>query len=465
MECEMIIQLNTLDFAMEAFGPDWPNPPWSTLYLRRLVTNPGFKNNFIIQFCDRLNQDFHPDRIIADLDSLKALYDNEIVYNFNRWWSNYDEWMWRLENRKTFGRSRPAYCRNHLKSKFQLGEQLNVTIAVSGIKEGYVRLNTIYPKAFPFIGIYFKNIPISMTAIPRPGFRFVRWEGSVTSTLPDITYNMASSGTFKAVFTEAGVDEQQVIINEINYSSAAAHDTKDWVELFNAGSTTVDLGNWLLIDSHEDSGYVFKPGTLLAPAGFLVVCRNLRDFNYFNPNVHVAEGDLEFGLSAEGDIVRLFDNNLRLVDAVNYGIGSPWPDNANGTGLSLELKNPLMINDLGENWQAITTGGTPGKPNTGSLLSAENEIPGIFSVDLDCFPNPFRDFTTIRFDVATPGKYRLEVVDMQGVNVKILSESMLNPGSYWIDWDGEGSGAEGGVFVVRLISDSGIETRKVVKLK
>ncbi len=63
--------LNTLEFALEPNGPDWPNPPWATLLLRRLVTNQGFRNNFIIQYCDRLNRDLSPGRALADLDSLR----------------------------------------------------------------------------------------------------------------------------------------------------------------------------------------------------------------------------------------------------------------------------------------------------------------------------------------------------------------------------------------------------------
>ena len=28
-------------------GPDWPNPPWSTFLLRKLIENNHFKNTFI----------------------------------------------------------------------------------------------------------------------------------------------------------------------------------------------------------------------------------------------------------------------------------------------------------------------------------------------------------------------------------------------------------------------------------
>ena len=38
---------NTLGFALESNGPDWPNPPWSTFLFRKLMENDQFKFSFI----------------------------------------------------------------------------------------------------------------------------------------------------------------------------------------------------------------------------------------------------------------------------------------------------------------------------------------------------------------------------------------------------------------------------------
>jgi uncharacterized repeat protein (TIGR02543 family) len=427
----------------------------------------------INQFCDRLNQDFLSSRVNADLDSMKALYIKEIVYNFNRWDSSYDDWLckydgWlsRIESRKVFGQYRPSYCRQHLQSEFQLGAQQSITITISDNNAGTVKLNSISIKSFPFSGIYFKNIPIKMTAIPKPGYKFTGWTGNVNSAEPEITYNMAAGGTFRANFTEASAEDFSVIINEINYCSSDNYDTKDWVELYNNGLTTVDLTGWRLTDINIDSGYVFPAGTTLIPGGYLVICRNLEDFRGHNPNVRNSIGEMEFKLSAEGEIVRLFDNQYNLIDAVNYGPISPWPADANGTGKTLELKNPTLNNSLPESWHTMVRGGTPGALNSADTVTVDTtttQIPSLaFESRLECFPNPFSDFTTVRFNVVQQGNYRLEVLDMQGRLVKVLHEGVLNPDSYWIDWNGEGSNRE--VFTVRLSGRNGIAMIKVVKL-
>jgi hypothetical protein len=345
-------------------------------------------------------------------------------------------------------------------SEFQLGDQFNITLQVSGNEHGTIKLNTITPKVYPFTGIYFENIPIKMTAISKPGYRFVRWEGTVQSAEATISYNMNSPGTFKAVFTEALVEDLSLVINEINYSSSDARNTKDWVELYNNGSTSVDLNGWLLIDADDDSGFVFQPGTVMAPGSYLVVCRDLNDFRTFYPAVNNAVGDMLCGLSSEGDIVRLFDHNRELIDAVNYGPIEPWPDSANGTGATLELKSPGMNNALPASWHSV--GATPGKVNT----YYEVPVSTGFSEDImvfECFPNPFRDFTTISFNVEVPGHYKLEVIDNHGSVIKVLANHYLSTGLYWIDWTGEG--AQAGVFTIRLTGEQTSKTLKVVKLR
>jgi len=167
-------------------------------------------------------------------------------------------------------------------------------------------------------------------------------------------------------------------------------------------------------------------------------------------------------LSADGEEVKLFDNQNNLIDAVDFGTSLPWTPDACGTGKTLELMHPSLNNSLPESWHAITMGGTPGAANSPGTTSAQ--VPELqLAGGLECFPNPFRDFTTIRFDVVAEGDFKLEIFDLQGRLVKVLHDGILVPDSYWIDWNGEGSD-QGGVYTVRLSGNAGIRIMKVVKL-
>ncbi|MCB0748830.1 MAG: CotH kinase family protein, partial [Ignavibacteriae bacterium] len=76
---------NTLKFALEPNGPVWPNPPWSTFILRKLLENEKFKNDFINRFADLSNSYLKPEIIKLKLDKIKNEVKEEIVSHIDRW--------------------------------------------------------------------------------------------------------------------------------------------------------------------------------------------------------------------------------------------------------------------------------------------------------------------------------------------------------------------------------------------
>ncbi|MDV7398998.1 CotH kinase family protein, partial [Arthrospira platensis SPKY1] len=49
---------NSLAFHTAANGPAWPNPPWSTFILRKLLENYDYQRAFVNRFADLLNTNF-----------------------------------------------------------------------------------------------------------------------------------------------------------------------------------------------------------------------------------------------------------------------------------------------------------------------------------------------------------------------------------------------------------------------
>jgi len=229
----------------------------------------------------------------------------------------------------------------------------------------------------------------------------------------------------------------------------------------------VDLEGWLISDTGIDTGHYFQAGLVLYPGNYLVVCRDLVAFRSFNPDVANSIGNIPFGLSGSGDIIRLYDDQGNLMDAVDYYPFSPWPDNAVGTGSTIELKDPDLDNTLGENWQAIGIGGTPGRANTGYDALDKITVPDMLS-GFECFPNPFTDFTTIQFTVQSEGKYRLEIYDIKGQLVDVLADEYLLPDTYSIDWygnDHRDNRMSGGIYTVRLSSGNKTESIRLIMIK
>jgi hypothetical protein len=292
--------------------------------------------------------------------------------------------------------------------------------------------------------------------------------GSLESNSLSLDYNMAEANSFNAVFEPARSSDTKIVINEINYISSPYKDTKDWVELYNAGNSTVNLKNWIISDGGPETGYVFPADFIFSPGMYLVVCRDITSFRLFWPGVTNIVGDMEFGLSSSGDNINLYDADGNLVDFVSYTTSVPWPTDAIITGASIELTNPFSDNNSGNNWKTGHIGGTPGIINYKAILpDTTGELPGK-GCRLTCFPNPFQDYTTMRVEVSASGRYRIEIYDIQGKLVNTLTDQSIEAGEYYIDWYGKGfnnASLPGGVYIIRLTGENQYYNTRVIILK
>lgn len=83
-------------------------------------------------------------------------------------------------------------------------------------------------------------------------------------------------------------------------------------------------------------------------------------------------------------------------------------------------------------------------------------------------PNPFNPETEIRFEMAGDGRLRLEVFDVSGRRVAMLEDGVRRAGAHQVVWcgrDDAGRTVPSGAYYVRLETDRGRDTRKVMLLK
>ncbi len=201
---------------------------------------------------------------------------------------------------------------------------------------------------------------------------------------------------------------------------------------------------------------------------YIVVCRDVAAFLRFWPMVNNISGDMAFGLSSSGDDINLYDADGNLVDFLSFTSSAPWPSDAIVTGTSIELTDPLSDNNSGKNWKSGLIGGTPGVINFQSVHSDSTDTLPLTDCRLTCFPNPFRDYTTMRVEVAAAGRYRIEIYDIQGKLVNTLTDQSIEAGEYYIDWYGKNfnnAPLPGGVYIVRLSGETQYYSTRVIILK
>ena len=103
---------NTLAFALEANGPGWPNPPWSTFLFRSLMENEEFQIKFINHFCYYLNTRFKAFSVVEHISNVVNHISPEMPSHISRWGGSYVQW-----SQNSFGISKAGSNTSLFKSK------------------------------------------------------------------------------------------------------------------------------------------------------------------------------------------------------------------------------------------------------------------------------------------------------------------------------------------------------------
>jgi hypothetical protein len=108
--------------------------------------------------------------------------------------------------------------RNQIQDALELDGQFDLLLDVYPANAGTIHLNTITPTQYPWEGVYYKGIPIELTAVANPGYNFTSWEsnGDIDDLLnPSWTGETYNNGLdFTALF-EATNDVYEVAQNSM----------------------------------------------------------------------------------------------------------------------------------------------------------------------------------------------------------------------------------------------------------
>ena len=180
------------------------------------------------------------------------------------------------------------------------------------------------------------------------GFSIVPVDENSTESPDNGTYWAASTNKYGSPGEQDPVstNDYSIVVNELISSPSGSG--IDQVEIYNAGSNSVDISYWLLTDDRATpQKYQFPENTLLAAGGYLVVDEN--DFNPFS---------LGFSLSRKGDGVYLFqaDSSKNLL-----GYSHGWDFGAQIDGVSFGRH----VNSIGDEYLFKQTTPSFGSENAG----------------------------------------------------------------------------------------------------
>ncbi|MEO9533560.1 MAG: CotH kinase family protein [Crocinitomicaceae bacterium] len=330
---------NTLDKFTRANAEAWPDPSWSTFIIRSLLSNKQVENQYINTFADHLNTVYHQDTAMKLVDEMEARIDSEMKYHQKRWGSSYENWKHQISLLEIFVKRRPFYVRKHIMQKFDLKDTLNINIVHPGKEICSVHFSSLDLER-DYNGVYFKNVPISIRVSPKHDYKFVGWsDGSEEG--PERTFIPQKDLEIKPIIEpkERGVFADSIVFNEIAFFQPEADTSQDWIELYNRSNQAIEITGWTLTDKSFKKGWNIPEGTVVPAKSFLVLAQNLASFKTSYPgDTLTVLGDFDFGLSAEGELLKLYDEHGLIVDSLTYTsisdtglftIARPHPDSLN----------------------------------------------------------------------------------------------------------------------------------------
>ena len=151
---------------------------------------------------------------------------------------------------------------------------------------------------------------ISDAAVATPTFTCTT-AGVATVALTATDGDCSDAGTLTVTCTAPPA----IVINEVESSGG---DPGDWAELYNAGTSSVDLSGWIFKDNDDGHRYAIPTGTIIAAGGYFLL----------------EEAAFGFGLGA-ADAARLYDaSGTILIDSYNWAAhaATTYGRCPNGTG-------------------------------------------------------------------------------------------------------------------------------------
>jgi parallel beta-helix repeat protein len=406
-----MVNANVTNFLMPFFadpvgGTD--NPEWLTRPFRKLLDNANYRTDFLKQLADQFYITFNPIQLAEELTKTSSEIDGYIAAHSAFWIgsgnsyaspiASYTAWNDSLAQLAFWFNNRGDEVRNSALSYFtEVSAVSSLDLAVQTLGAGSIALNNLIVPKDVWTGSYFDSLEFTLTAISKPGYNFVGWEGSgvTDTTLAQITLLISQNTSIIAHFEVATQPHEDVIINEIKSISDTLHDVGDWVEFYNPSTQWVNLSDWYFTNGNND--YKLPGNVFIAPDDYIVLANDrVRFLQWYSSTYGVdvsnqVYGNFDFGLGSDGGELRLIDTAGTIIDSVDYLAVSPWPVMNNPDTLSIELIAPSFDNAYGHNWfRSEVNLGTPLNPSSitglhiGKIINQEiNAGDAFVSIDLN----------------------------------------------------------------------------------
>jgi len=329
-------------------------------------------------------------------------------------YTNLTEWKENVEilRKNIKGRFKPATIFTRIQKEYKLEAPIQVTYASSDINKGFVRVQNVKSVTQTFTGTYFKNSPIQFMAEALPGYRFVRWEGDVSSTNVKIAPNFSKNASIKAIFEPITTGSINLVINEVqgkNDTTIADEEGEfdDWIEIYNPTNSPINLAGYYISDNIEEP-LKWKildtdaSKTTVAGKGYLLL--------WADKDLDQGANHLDFKLKGTDNVVLTAPDASTLIQQISFtevAADNSYGAKTDGNTEYVTFETP-----------------TPNAANSSVTLSV-NAI-DVKAENFSVYPNPTTNKITITKPLDKPTKFSWVLYDVVGNIIYKGSKTEIN---------------------------------------
>jgi hypothetical protein len=171
--------VSTTTYLMDPCNPTqlFPNDPQipHTDMLNALMADSVFENMYINRYADLLNTTFHCDTLMAHLDWIVNRLAPEMPQHCARWGGNMSDWQNNLDSLREQISGRCFVVDSLMVGCYNLTGPYDITVLVDPPGSGDVRVNTIVPSGYPYVGGYYGGVTVNLKALNTQGHPFLNW--------------------------------------------------------------------------------------------------------------------------------------------------------------------------------------------------------------------------------------------------------------------------------------------------
>ena len=160
-----------------------------------------FRDEFINRYADHLNTTLLPEVTVPLVQEIGATLEPAMRKQYPRWCSTHDlaNFDAKVANVTVFMERRPTYIWAQLRGYFGLEETYTLSLDVEPAGAGHIALTAIEVDE-AFEGLYFRDVPVAMTAVPADGYAFVGWSDPTLGKSADVELLPGEDYAVSAVF-------------------------------------------------------------------------------------------------------------------------------------------------------------------------------------------------------------------------------------------------------------------------